>query len=59
MKIINMKIISRSYIWHEMNRIQSKDNNIGSYRINKISLSSYDDKRYIPKDEYSRLSHFH
>ena len=28
---------------HEMNRVQSKDQNIGSYRINKTSLSSYDD----------------
>ena len=31
---------------HKMNKIQSKDHNIGSYRINKISLSSYDDKKY-------------
>ena len=39
-----------------MNRIQSKNHNIGSHRINKISLSY---KQYILKDEYSRLSHFH
>ena len=30
-----------------MNRIQSKNYNIGSYRINQISLSSYDDEKYI------------
>ena len=30
---------------HEMNRIQSKDCNIGSHRINKICLCSYDDKK--------------
>ena len=30
---------------HEMNRIQSKDHNIGQYRINKVSLSSYDDRK--------------
>ena len=43
----------------EMNRIQSKDHNVGSYRINKISLSSYDDKKHILKDGYSRSRQFH
>ena len=38
-----------------MKRSQSKDHNIGSYRINKTSLSSFDDKRYILEDGYSRL----
>ena len=38
---------NRSYMKHEMNRIQSKDHNIGSHKINKISLCSYDDKKYI------------
>ena len=43
-----------------MNRIQKKKNhNIGSFRINKISLFSYDDKKHILKDGYIRLSHFH
>ena len=44
---------------HKMNKIQSKDHNIVSSRINKICSSSYDDKKYILKDEFSRLSHFH
>ena len=30
-----------------MNRIQSKDHRIGTYEINKILLSSFDDKMYI------------
>ena len=42
MTVMNLK--KKEYIRHEMNRIQS--HNIGSYRINKISLSSYDDKKY-------------
>ena len=33
-----------------MNKIQSRDYDIGSYRINKLSLWSYGDKRYILKD---------
>ena len=31
-----------------MNRIQSKDHIIGTYEINKISLSCFYDKIYIP-----------
>ena len=33
-------LFNRSYMRHEMNRIQSKDHNIGSYRIN-ISFSLF------------------
>ena len=32
-----------SYMRYKMNRIQSKDHNIGSNKINKFSLFSYDD----------------
>ena len=32
---------------HSKNRIQSKDHKIRTYKINKISLSSFDDKIYI------------
>ena len=42
-----------------MNRIQGKYHNIKSYRISKISLPSYNDKKYMLKDGYSRLSHIH
>ena len=31
-----------------MNTVHSKDHNIGSYRTNKTSLSSYNDQKYIP-----------
>ena len=30
-----------------MNRIQSEDYGIGTYEINRISLSNFDDKIYI------------
>ena len=30
-----------------MNRIQSKNHNIGTYRIKNVSLSCYDGKKYI------------
>ena len=38
-------LLNKSYMRHEINRIQRKNHKIGSYRINKISLSSYDDKK--------------
>ena len=39
-----------------MNRIQSKDNRIGTYEINKISLSCIDDKTYIRDNGYDDLA---
>ena len=30
-----------------MNRIQSKDHKIGTYKVNKMSLPCFDDKIYI------------
>ena len=47
------------YMRHKMNWISCKDQNVRSYRINKTSLSCYDDKKYIVEDRYSRLSHFY
>ena len=36
-------LFNLSYMGYKMNRIQSKDHNIGSNKINKFALSSYDD----------------
>ena len=38
-----------------MNRIQSKDHRIGTYEMNKILLSCFDDKMYIQSNGYNRL----
>ena len=38
-----------------MNRIQSKDQRIGIYEINKISWACFDDKIYIQNNEYNGL----
>ena len=40
-------LLNNKYIRQSMNRIQSKDHSIGTYEINKISLSCFDDKIYI------------
>ena len=39
-----------------MKRIQSKDHRIGTYEINKILLSSFDDKMYILNIRYDGLA---
>ena len=39
-----------------MNRIQSKDHRIGTYEINKISLSCFDGKIYIQNIGYDGLA---
>ena len=52
--LFNMKIII-----HKMKRIQAKKHKIGAYEINKISLSCFDDKRYVLDDIVHTLAYFH
>ena len=40
-------LLHNNCIRHSMNRIQSNDDIIGTYEINEISLSCFDDKMYI------------
>ena len=49
--LLNNECLTRS-----MNRIQSKNHRIGTYEINKISLSWFDDKIYILNTGYNRLA---
>ena len=37
-------LLNKECLRHSMNRIQSKDHRIGTYEINKISLSCSDDQ---------------
>ena len=39
-----------------MDRIQSKDHRIGTYEINKILFSCFDDKICIQNNEYDGLA---
>ena len=41
-----------------MKRIQSKNYKLGTYEIDKISLSCFDDKRYVLDDGIHTLSYF-
>ena len=40
-------------------RIQSKKYKVGTYEIDKISLSCFGDKRYVLDDEIHMLAYFH
>ena len=42
-----------------MKRIQVKKHKIGTYEINKISLSCFDDKRQVLDDGIHILAHYH
>ena len=42
-----------------MKRIQAKKLKLGSYEINRISLSCFDDKRYVLDNGIYTLAYFH
>ena len=46
-------------IKHRMKRIQSKFHRIGPYDVCKISLSCFDNKRYILDDGINSFAYFH
>ena len=49
-------LLNNKCLRHSMNRRQSKYHKIGTYEINKISLLWLDDKIYILKNGYDRLT---
>ena len=52
-------LFNKNILRHKMKRILSEKHNIGSYLINKISLSCYDDKRFILDDGINSLAYGH
>ena len=50
---------NKKVIRHNMKRIQSKFNRIGTYNVCKISLSYFDVKRDILDDGVDSLAYFH
>ena len=42
-----------------MRRIQSKKCKLGTYEIDKISLSCFDNKRFVLNDEIHTRAYFH
>ena len=40
-------LFNNKQMYHKMKTIRSQNHQLGSYEINKVSLSCFDDKRYI------------
>ena len=52
-------LFNKKIIRHKMKRIQAKKHKIGTYEIDKISLSCFDDKRYVLDNGIHTLAYFH
>ena len=49
----------KNVVRHKMKRIQSKKHKLGTYEINKISLSCFDGKRFVLNYGIHTLAYFH
>ena len=52
-------LFNKKVLRHKMRRIQGKKHKMGTYEINKISLSVFDDKRFVLNDGIHTLAYFH
>ena len=52
-------LFNKKIIRHKMKRIQAKKHKIGAYEIDKISLSCFDDERFVLDDGIHTLAYFH
>ena len=48
--------LNKKCLRHSMNRIQSKNYNIGTFEINKIPLFCFDDKTFIQNSRCDGLT---
>ena len=52
-------LFNKKIIRQKMTRIQAKNQKIGTYEIDKISLSCFNDKRHVLDDGIHTLAYFH
>ena len=52
-------LFNKKVVRHSKKRIQSKLHEIGTYDVYKISLSCFDDKRYLLDDGINALAYFY
>ena len=52
-------LFNKKVLRHKMRRIQGKKHKMGTYEINKTSLSVFDDKRFVLDDGIHTLAYFH
>ena len=58
LKNSKMSYLIKKVIRHKMKRIQSKKHKLAPYKINKLSLSCFDNKRFVLDDGIYSLSYF-
>ena len=51
-------LFNKKIIRHKMKRIQAKKHKIGAYETDKISLSCFDDKRFVLGNGISTVAYF-
>ena len=52
-------LFNKKVLRNKMRRIQSKKHKLGTQQINKISLSVFDDERFVLNDGIHTLAYFH
>ena len=52
-------LFNKKIIRHKMKIIQAKKHKLGTYEIDKMSLSCLDDKRFVLDDGIYTLAYFH
>ena len=52
-------LFNNKEMYHKMKTIRSQNHELSSYEINKVSLSCFDDKRYIHKDGKTSYAYGH
>ena len=52
-------LLNNEQMYHKMKTIRSENHQLGSYEINKVSLSCFDDKRYIHEDGKTSYAYGH
>ena len=52
-------LFNKKVVRHKIKRIQSKKHKIGTYEVNRISLSCFDDKGFVLDDGIRTLTYFH
>ena len=51
-------LFSKKIMRHKMRKVQAKNHKLGTYENNKISLSCFDDKIFVLKDDIHTLAYF-
>ena len=52
-------LFNKKVVRHKMKRIKSKKHKIGTYEVNKISFSCFDNKRFVLIDGIHALAYYH